>query len=283
MKIFRLFLAFIVLSAGFPISVFAEQKSLSELVDEDMTNFRIWWEEHLSNFGKNGKPSAANEVRAVGAAYGNNYKTYNGYDEVASTPEGKAALLSQLPTLASVMAKTAGTSSASVNAAKLSTVAGKLSASKDPDLQEAGKILGEEAKAIASGDTVAADNTVSTMSNLSSSFAGQAGTYGGSGRKSESMDALKKVIGGLLASATGGIGSVAVAAILGALGIGGGSMEGIADSGVKSLTSGNSADSTGAAAINSAGAEVNKDLNTVSTGARKSVSSSGTSGAPSSK
>lgn len=283
MKYFRCFLVLILVLANTAPVLASDDPD--KIVSDDMASFRKWWEDHLDDFQKCGKPSIGATNRALARSYGDSYKTYKGYDQVASTPEGKAALMSQLSTLATFMAQTAGTSAASSNAAKLAVVASNLSTSKDGDLRQASKILSDEASAMKSGNTSGADNCASSMSSLAASVASTSGGSGNSsGSNSQATSALKAVMAGLISTCTGGVGSIFVAGVLSLLGVSqNGSISGISQSGVRSLTSGGSADSAGAGAINSAGSAINHDLNTVSTDARTSISSSGTSGAPSSK
>jgi len=283
LKSFRIFLVFALVSLNLPSFAFASD----DIVVSNVKDFQKWFLEHLMDFGKYGKTSVNKVNHTVAATHGNDYKSFktNSYDTLASTKAGKADLLSKLQLLSSVYANTAGTASGPANAEKLMVVSNNLTASNDGDLKAAGKVLSDESTALSKGDTVAADNCVTDITSLSSAATSAAGSSGAPSSDSATEKALTTMIAGLVATAAGSIGGVAISGVLALLGVTGGSngqITGIGQTGVKSLASGASTSSAGTAAISSSSSLLNADLNTVSTSAAVAVTSSGTSGAPSS-
>jgi len=277
MKLIRILMVLALVSFYCP--AWADQ-TRGQIISDNVNYFQKWFESHLDDFSKFGKPSETASVRSVASAHGSDYKKFNKYDQAASTPYGKKDLMEKLSMLATSMSQTAGTVSGAESALKLMTISTGLSSSKDPDLQTIGQSLAQESTAIKAGNTVAADQAASTISAMPTPVV-SAG-YQPTPTESANSQALAQVVGGVLASVAGVLGNVLTGGLLAALGVTGGAngaISGVASSGARAAAVPNG--QPGAVVINGTGSVVNSGINNAGNAARSSINSSGTGGAPS--
>ncbi len=194
----------------------SDDPKLEEVLKANVVDFRDWLMKELSQFPKvetNGRVLASrNFVVSRKKAF-----TASQYNQAAKSDWVKSGILQGLSVLSQQLANTGGTAYAPQSASQLQQYSVQLQQSDDPQFQQVGALLNQEAQALQTGNIQAADQTATQVAAVPQPYV--APGYQPSSSESTWMQNFNQVIGTVIASLAGVLGTLAVGQILAALGI----------------------------------------------------------------
>jgi hypothetical protein len=182
----------------------------------NVVDFRDWLMKQLSQFPK-ADPSRARvrsyayvpRVRRVFAA--------NQYNKAAKSDWVKSQVMQGLSTLSQQLANTAGTAFAPQSASQLQQYSSQLQQSNDPQFQQVGALYSQEAQALQAGNVQGADQAANQVAAVPQPYV--APGYQPSQNETAQAQGFNQILGTIIASLGGILGTTAVTQILQALGI----------------------------------------------------------------
>src|ERR1039458_5901177 len=217
MKNFIFLLVFLAL----PIPVFAQvfdgtnKSDPEQIMKSNIRGFREYLGKQADDFPTNANFNS--QTFAYAKQYSNNYKTFgtSKYDQAAQSPYAKSQFMTQLAMLAQQLVQTAGTPSAAQSALQLSTQGKQMAASSDPQFQQMGQLMQNEASAIQAGDQTQAAQYSSQISALPVPSVPPG--YQPTQQESVLVQALNFMLTGIIGSLGGVLGQVLAGEIFGGL------------------------------------------------------------------
>ena len=193
-------------------------------INEEMGHVRDSYSDFFRDFPKNPSQQYASNPYAKSGGFGKSgSQKVNGayYNQVAKSSYEKQQIMQSLSTLAMSLANTAGSAFAFESAKTATTQAAALTASSDPQFQQMGQLLNQEAQQIANNDRVGAVNTAQQIQAVPPPYVPP--NYQPTEGESVIVQAFNAAIGLTIQALAGVLGGTAISAILKALGIGGNS------------------------------------------------------------
>ena len=256
-----------------------------EAIRKNVTEFRDWMMKRLSQFPKTDSIRAADSRRNYAyAPRGSNIFTADQYNQAGKSNWAKSQIMDSLSILSRELSKTAGTAFAPNSADQLRQYAAQLKQSDDLDFQRIGALYDQQAQALKAGDIQAADRISTQVSAIPKPYVppGYRPTQG----ESALVRAFNQVIGAVLASLGGILGTFVVSQLLNALGIkdlrsliGTGRTAGSAVISGQNLSK--TMDNAGASAVRTSGGVAIQKLGTINVKPRQDQDSANAGGAPS--
>jgi hypothetical protein len=262
-----------------------DDAKMQEVLKHNVIDFRDWLMKQLSQFPKDPSPRYGYVPRNYGSiARRNTCFTADQFNQARKSDWVKCQIMDGLSTLSQQLANTAGTAYAQNSAGQLNQYATQLQQSDDPQFQQIGTLYSQEAQALQSGNIQGADQAANQVSAVPKPYVppGYQPTQG----ESQMVSAFNQVIGTVIASLGGILGTFAVAQILQTLGIPNlASLLGTGQVAGSSLASGQNpsvvGNNAGANAIYQGGSSAMQQLGSVNLNPRQSQSSANAGGAPS--
>ncbi len=235
-----------------------EFSSFSKYLQDKFAQFKA---DPQLGYVRYGSPAIA--ARYAGRSSRMNYNL-NQFPEGDSRNYVKGQIIQQMGTLAQALAQTAGTALAFDNANQLRQQATQLNASGDPQLQQIGSEMNQEATAVEQGDRSQAGQIANQISSTPMPYVSPSYTPGQ--QESVFAQALNTAVSGMAVAALGALSNVAAAKLLTSLGLGSLGMGGVLSTGAMGLANGQSggsvANNTGAAAAYNASGQATNYTNT---------------------
>jgi len=183
----------------------------------NVVDFRDWLMKELSQF-----PKSSLGHSAIGSS---NYAviprkkcfTASQYNQAAKSDWVKAQVMQGLSTLSQQLANTVGTAFAQQSAGQLQQSATQLQQSDDPQFQQIGALYTQEAQALQTGNVQGADQAANQVAAVPQPYV--APGYQPSQNELAQAQGFTQIIGTIIASLGGILGTTAVTQILQALGI----------------------------------------------------------------
>jgi hypothetical protein len=283
-------IALLVLFIGFGCQsamadVAPDDAKTAEALKANVIDFRDWFMKELSQFPKAGSSTGM----LVGRRLSFNPKrnqcfTANQYNQAAKSDWVKCQIMQGLSLLSTQLANTAGTAFAPQSVSQLQQYSTQLQQSDDPQFQQVGSLYGQEAQAMQTGDIQGADLEANQVSAIPAPMV--APGYQPSQGEDAMVEAFNQVIGTVLASLGGVLGTLVVSQLLQALGITSlGSLLGTGAATGSSIASGQNpgvaANNAGANVVQASGGAVLQQLGTINVKPLAPQDSVNTGGAPS--
>ncbi len=217
-KVFAVFLVFFTVQPPAFAGLVPDDPKTEEALKANVVDFRDWLMKQLSQFPK----SNTAHLTLASRNYGFNPRkkrdfTASQYNQAAKSNWVKCQVMQGLSVLSQQLANTAGTAFASQSANQLQQSAIQLKRSDDPQFQQVGALYTQEAQALQAGNIQGADQAATQVAAVPQPYV----TPGYQPSQSESAlaQAFNQVVGMVIASLGGILGTMAVAQILQALGI----------------------------------------------------------------
>jgi ABC-type cobalt transport system substrate-binding protein len=211
-------ISFLIFFLAYP-SAFAQSSDDSKMEDTlkaNVVDFRDWLIKELSQFPKVESDRASVSRRYVSVQNKKPFTTSQ-YNQAAKSDWVKCLVLQGLSTLSQQLANTAGTAYASQSATQLQQYSVQLQQSDDPQFQQVGTLFNQESEALQTGNIQAADQTATQVAAVPQPYVPPG--YQPSSSENSLVQTFNQVIGTVIASLAGILGTLAVAQILATLGI----------------------------------------------------------------
>jgi hypothetical protein len=182
----------------------------------NVVDFRDWLMKQLSQFPKSDPARALVRSYAVVPRKPHVF-TSNQYNQASHSDWVKCQVMQGLSTLSQQLANTAGTAFAPQSASQLQQYATQLKQSDDLQFQQVGALYTQEAQALQAGNIQGADQAANQVAAVPRPYV--APGYRPSQSESQLAQAFNQVVGTVIASLGGILGTLAVTQILQALGI----------------------------------------------------------------
>jgi hypothetical protein len=217
-KVFAVFLVFFTVQPPAFAGLVPDDPKTEEALKANVVDFRDWLMKQLSQFPK----SNTAHLTLASRNYGFNPRkkrdfTASQYNQAAKSNWVKCQVMQGLSVLSQQLANTAGTAFASQSANQLQQSAIQLKQSDDPQFQQVGALYTQEAQALQAGNIQGADQAATQVAAVPQPYV--APGYQPSQSESALAQAFNQVVGMVIASLGGILGTMAVAQILQALGI----------------------------------------------------------------
>ena len=194
-----------------------DDQKTEDALKGNVVDFRDWLIKELSQFPK---PSMGHSFIGSG-----NYAviprkkcfTASQYNQAAKSDWVKAQVMQGLSTLSQQLANTVGTAFAQQSAGQLQQNASQLQQSDDPQFQQIGALYTQEAQALQTGNVQGADQAANQVAAVPQPYV--APGYQPSQNEIAQAQGFTQIIGTIIASLGGILGTTAVTQILQALGI----------------------------------------------------------------
>lgn len=186
-----------------------------ETLKANVVDFRDWLMQRLAEFPKEDPAKSWGSYAYVPprrACF-----TAGQYNQAARSDWVKAQVLQGLSVLSQQLANTAGTAFAGQSAGQLQQYAVQLQQSDDPQFQQVGGLYGQEAQALQTGDVQGADQAAVQVAAVPAPSI--APGYQPTGAEQSLAQTFNQVVGTVIASLAGVLGTFAVAGVLQALGL----------------------------------------------------------------
>lgn len=189
-----------------------------EALKANVIDFRDWLMKELSQFPKAPSGCYNNATRkCTSISRRNTCFTANQFNQARKSDWVKSQIMDGLSTLSQQLASTAGTAFAQNSAGQLNQYSTQLKQSDDPQFQQIGVLYTREAQALQTGNIQAADQAANQVSVVPKPYV--APGYQPTQGESQLVTAFNSVIGTVIASLGGILGTFAVSQILQSLGI----------------------------------------------------------------
>jgi hypothetical protein len=194
----------------------SDDAKTQDALKQNVVDFRDWLMKELSQFPK------ADPAKAVSKGYSvvprkPRVFTANQYNQAAKSDWVKCQVMQGLSLLSQQLANTAGTAFAPQSATQLQQYSTQLQQSDDLQFQQVGALYSQEAQALQSGNIQGADLASTQVAAVPQPYV--APGYQPSQSESGLAQAFNMVVGTVLASLGGILGTLAVSQLLQSLGI----------------------------------------------------------------
>ncbi len=250
-----IFFSLLILSlAHLPVfaSPVPDDPKIEEALKANVVDFRDWLMKQLSQFPKADPAKAVVRSYAVAPRKPHVF-TANQYNQASHSSWVKCQVMQGLSILSQQLANTAGTAFAPQSASQLQQYAVQLQQSDDPQFQQAGNLYSQEAQALQSGNIQGADQAANQVAALPQPYV--APGYQPTQSESQLAQVFNQVVGTVIASLGGILGTLVVSQLLQALGIP--NLSSLLGTGQQLGTSLGSGQSSGTA-LNTAGTNTNQ-------------------------
>src|SRR5665213_2167944 len=188
-----------------------DDPKVEETLKANVVDFRDWLMKELSQFPK----VETNRRVLVSRKYFVPPKkniTASQYNQAAKSNWVKSQVMQELSVLSQQLSNTAGTAYAPQSASQLQQYSVQLQQSDDPQFQQVGALYNQEAQALQTGNIQAADQTATQVAAVPQPYV--APGYQPSSSESTWMNNFNQVIGTVIASLAGVLGTMAVGEVL---------------------------------------------------------------------
>jgi hypothetical protein len=194
----------------------SDDPKTEEALKANVVDFRDWLMKQLSQFPK--ADSSKTGLRQY-AALPRKTKVFtaNQYNQAAKSDWVKSQILSGLSTLSQQLANTTGTAYAPQSARQLQQYAIQLQQSNDQQFQQVGTLYNQEAKALQEGNIQGADQAVNQVAAVPQPYVSPG--YQPTSSENSLLQTFNQVLGTVVATLVGILGTLAVAQILKTLGV----------------------------------------------------------------
>jgi hypothetical protein len=217
----RIFIIFLILFVAHPPVIASndpDDLKTEEALKANVVDFRDWLMKQLSQFPK--VEVARSSLVSRNYAYSPRKKqcfTASQYNQASKSDWVKSQVMQGLSTLSQQLANTAGTAFAPQSASQLQQYSTQLQQSNDPQFQKVGALYSQEAQALQAGNVQGADQAANQVAAVPQPYI--APGYQPTQSESSLAQSFNQIVGTVIASLSGILGTMAVAQILQALGI----------------------------------------------------------------
>lgn len=217
----RIFIIFLILFVAHPPVIASndpDDLKTEEALKANVVDFRDWLMKQLSQFPK--VEVARSSLVSRNHAFGPRKKqcfTASQYNQASKSDWVKSQVMQGLSTLSQQLANTAGTAFAPQSASQLQQYSTQLKQSNDPQFQQVGALYSQEAQALQTGNVQGADQAANQVAAVPQPYV--APGYQPTQSESSLAQSFNQIVGTVIASLSGILGTMAVAQILQALGI----------------------------------------------------------------
>jgi hypothetical protein len=216
----RVLLFYLILSL-LHLPVFADtpdDPKTEEALKANVIDFRDWLMKQLSQFPK--AATTHSNLASRNYAFVPRKKTCftsSQYNQAAKSDWVKAQVMQGLSTLSQQLASTVGTAFQNQSAGQLQQYSTQLQQSSDPQFQQVGALYSQEAQALQSGNSQSASQTANQIAAVPQPYV--APGYQPTQQESALAQTFNQIIGSVIASLAGVLGTLVVGTILKTLGI----------------------------------------------------------------
>ena len=194
----------------------SDDAKTQDALKQNVVDFRDWLMKQLSQFPK------ADPLKAVSKGYSVAPQkprafTASQYNQAAKSDWVKCQVMQGLSLLSQQLANTAGTAFAPQSATQLQQYSTQLQQSDDPQFQQVGALYSQEAQALQSGNIQGADLASTQVAAVPQPYI--APGYQPTQSESGLVQAFNQVVGTVIATLGGILGTLAVSQLLQSLGI----------------------------------------------------------------